>query len=448
MIYSASWQLLEERITDDLLVEAPAEPEINRHMQYVWGNRYIDDIVLRRQNLNFGNDAPDVTYEDTRYHLTDALFSTVVITDQAGVVAERVSYSPYGRARHHRAADLNGDGAVNSADQNILLNAWGAGFLGDLTRDGTVNSADLIILTLNWGAAEASGRLSITDNTIGFAGFVFNAEFDDAGLYTVRYRHYEPELGRWLSRDPLGYVDGMGLYEYVRGRVLKLHDPYGLSGWSAFPTRIPDQLGGVPYPPIITGPSCAEDLDKKCRGNALYEMARNRFRESCHGRQGSIRVSCANVPSRGLFCCQSWSIVIGPGESCATLAHELIHAADNCNWSAPCLDTPDGCGDRSLADSESCAWLVCSEARAFGYVTCCDPNSDWRQGGRDWKDCMAAARTVYVRQNYAACPQAGTLERVWLACQGSSSNCESNCPPIRRVPIPPPGDPWPYPWTW
>jgi len=44
MYYSASWQLLEERVTEDLLVEEPV-PEVNRHMQYVWDNRYIDDIA-------------------------------------------------------------------------------------------------------------------------------------------------------------------------------------------------------------------------------------------------------------------------------------------------------------------------------------------------------------------------------------------------------------------
>jgi hypothetical protein len=42
--------------------------------------------------------------------------------------------------------------------------------------------------------------------------------------------YYSYSLGRWCSRDPIGYVDGMSLYEYIRSRPIKNHDTYGLSG--------------------------------------------------------------------------------------------------------------------------------------------------------------------------------------------------------------------------
>lgn len=35
------------------------------------------------------------------------------------------------------------------------------------------------------------------------------------------------DLGRWSRRDPLGYVDGMGLYEYVASRPHTHLDPIG-----------------------------------------------------------------------------------------------------------------------------------------------------------------------------------------------------------------------------
>jgi RHS repeat-associated protein len=49
-------------------------------------------------------------------------------------------------------------------------------------------------------------------------------------LYHVRHRTYHPTLGRWLQRDPAGYVDGMGLYEYVSSEPIMARDPRGLEG--------------------------------------------------------------------------------------------------------------------------------------------------------------------------------------------------------------------------
>jgi hypothetical protein len=47
-------------------------------------------------------------------------------------------------------ADLNGDGAVDSADLGILLTNWGGSGAGDINGDGSVDSADLGILLSNW----------------------------------------------------------------------------------------------------------------------------------------------------------------------------------------------------------------------------------------------------------------------------------------------------------
>jgi hypothetical protein len=39
---------------------------------------------------------------------------------------------------------------------------------------------------------------------------------------------YHPRLGRFLQRDPAGYADGMGPYEYVRSAPIRYVDPRGL----------------------------------------------------------------------------------------------------------------------------------------------------------------------------------------------------------------------------
>ncbi len=48
------------------------------------------------------------------------------------------------------------------------------------------------------------------------------------GLYHFPFRTYSPRLGRWLQRDPLGYVDGVNMYEYVSCSPLAWVDPLGL----------------------------------------------------------------------------------------------------------------------------------------------------------------------------------------------------------------------------
>src|SRR5690606_37260852 len=80
----------------------------------------------------------------------------------------------------------------------------------------------------DWGRGLGEGRISATDNIVGYAGYIFNPEMHGAGLYTVRHRHYSPELGRWISRDPVGYVEGLNLYQYVLGTALGRIDAYGL----------------------------------------------------------------------------------------------------------------------------------------------------------------------------------------------------------------------------
>ncbi len=43
-------------------------------------------------------------------------------------------------------------------------------------------------------------------------------------------RYHSPSLGRWLSPDPAGVVDGPNLYGFVRGNPIRLTDPGGTNG--------------------------------------------------------------------------------------------------------------------------------------------------------------------------------------------------------------------------
>ena len=75
-------------------------------------------------------------------------------------------------------------------------------------------------------------NVSAFGNVYRFTGRRFD---DKTGLYYYRHRFYEPRGGRFLSRDPKGYRDGLNAYAYVKNSAVNLIDPLGLDfqylGW-------------------------------------------------------------------------------------------------------------------------------------------------------------------------------------------------------------------------
>ena len=61
----------------------------------------------------------------------------------------------------------------------------------------------------------------------GFTGHYYHSP---SGLYLTWFRAYDPENGRWLSRDPLGEGAGRNVYLYVGNSPIGYIDPDGLFG--------------------------------------------------------------------------------------------------------------------------------------------------------------------------------------------------------------------------
>lgn len=52
-------------------------------------------------------------------------------------------------------------------------------------------------------------------------------------MFYYRNRYHHPQLGRFVTRDPIGYEGGTpNLYEYVGGRGLLFVDPTGFGWWT------------------------------------------------------------------------------------------------------------------------------------------------------------------------------------------------------------------------
>jgi len=115
--------------------------------------------------------------------------TTALVDVYDGAVVERYMYDPYGKPTVlHGVRDV----------------------------DGTDTSED------EWDPRDAADSFQ---NRILYSGYYFD---DESGLYSVRNRYYHPTLGRWLSRDPIGYADGMSLYEYCWSGPLGATDATGL----------------------------------------------------------------------------------------------------------------------------------------------------------------------------------------------------------------------------
>jgi RHS repeat-associated protein len=50
----------------------------------------------------------------------------------------------------------------------------------------------------------------------------------DLGLYYFGARWYDPEIGRWISREPTG-IDGLNLYTFCHNNAVNSFDPNGLA---------------------------------------------------------------------------------------------------------------------------------------------------------------------------------------------------------------------------
>jgi RHS repeat-associated protein len=76
--------------------------------------------------------------------------------------------------------------------------------------DADWSTDDNGVSDVDWRYLHQGGRLDTTTN-----------------LYYFRNRDYSPSLARWLEPDPIGYVDGLNVYQYEKGSPNRFRDPKG-----------------------------------------------------------------------------------------------------------------------------------------------------------------------------------------------------------------------------
>jgi RHS repeat-associated protein len=100
-------------------------------------------------------------------------------------------------------------------------------------------------LTEPTGAVAATYTYDSFGNTTNSTGSATNwfrytgREYDSTGgLYYYRARYYDPEMGRFLSEDPMRFSAGSNFYPYVRNSPLDLTDPTGLCSNNNCPSAL------------------------------------------------------------------------------------------------------------------------------------------------------------------------------------------------------------------
>jgi uncharacterized protein RhaS with RHS repeats len=86
-------------------------------------------------------------------------------------------------------------------------------------------------------------------------------------MYNYGYRYYHPDLGRWVSRDPLGEEGGLNLYVFVRNDGIHNVDEFGLKcgpgdDGCIFERIVPEGPGGAFGSPCDAHDQCYADCSR------------------------------------------------------------------------------------------------------------------------------------------------------------------------------------------
>ena len=191
-----------------------------------------------------------------------------------------------------------------------------------------------------------------------------NQSDPETQLYYVRTRTYNPALGRWIQRDPIGYSGGINLYEYVGGRAAVALDPRGLCAKQC-------QVPRKGYIPIPNGCGAKNGFRPPQGGPGWTFNPACNAHDICYGTCNSSKAICdKNLYNAMLDACdQFWNALPGweHWNPAAIALFDACLSQAKAYYEAVNLF---GQGPFNAAQKEAC---VCNQ--------CCQSLLDWTSGG-------------------------------------------------------------------
>ncbi|MCC6425702.1 MAG: hypothetical protein IT435_02655, partial [Phycisphaerales bacterium] len=259
------------------------------------------------------------------------------IVSSAGDLFEWAKYSAYGVPFGMPAGDCDSDGDCDSTDATTMSTWLGSDPSPaydarlDLNLDGEIDAADQTLQSDFTGIELGRGALSDLGNHKGYAGYEF--EWERGRQWNVRHRELDSTLGRWLQRDPFGYIDGTSFSQSYRSSPTQRVDPSGTDSNSISSGKNPD---------VGSNGLSVLRRELQAQWNSNYgeyiwrqNCCRDAFNRGTSGGSGGGWVCCTGTPVP----CWEWEQWGGgpanPMIDACIRNHELAHAADL---------APDACG--------------------------------------------------------------------------------------------------------
>ncbi|MDX9701463.1 MAG: RHS repeat-associated core domain-containing protein [Candidatus Auribacterota bacterium] len=131
------------------------------------------------------------------------------------------------------AQKLTGSGEETSVETSYYFHNWRGDVVAVTGESG--NPLDTYRYSAFGEVIEQSGA---SDNDILFSSKRYH---DATALSYFGARYYDASIGRFISRDPLGYIDGPNGYIYVSNNPINLIDPFGLKREKGFFGKVADE---------------------------------------------------------------------------------------------------------------------------------------------------------------------------------------------------------------